>query len=150
MLSIDTSRNKVKLMYLYLLVNLSKVRQYALGAATLAILYGYLCRASQKGIRVIGGFLPLLQVWIYERILPLRPRRDSNLLVDEWFIAILSGPPRAHVWSNRLSHNTEAPYLLYLFLDQLDLLIEHQFTWKPYSPDIFATLTDYCVNSFSA
>lgn len=32
--------------------NLSKVGQYSWVAATLAILYGYLCRASQKGIRI--------------------------------------------------------------------------------------------------
>ncbi|KAM3326766.1 hypothetical protein P3S67_001892 [Capsicum chacoense] len=75
--------NKVKVMYLHLLTDLFKVGQYAWGAATLAILYRYLCRASQKGIRVIGGFLPLLQIWIYERILPLRPQRDPDLLVDE-------------------------------------------------------------------
>ncbi|KAM3326454.1 hypothetical protein P3S67_001580 [Capsicum chacoense] len=126
MLAIDTSGNKVKLMYLHLLTDLSKVGQYAWGAATLAILYRYLCRASQKRIRVIGDFLSLLQVWIYERILPLRQRRDPDLLVDEWLISILPGPPRAHVWSNGLCHDTEAPYLLYLFRDQLDLLMEHQ------------------------
>ncbi|KAF3647579.1 hypothetical protein FXO38_18612 [Capsicum annuum] len=120
------NRATKSLMYLYLLANLSKVGQYALGAAKLAILYRYLYRASKKGIRVIGGFLPLLQVWIYERILPLRPRRDPNLLVDEWLISILPGPPCARVWSNGLSHDTKVPHLLYLFLDQLNLLIEHQ------------------------
>lgn len=67
-----------------------------------------------------------MKVWIYERILPLRPRRDPNLIVDEWLISILPGPPRARVWSNGLSHDTEAPHLLYLFHDQLDLLIEYQ------------------------
>ncbi|KAM3378862.1 hypothetical protein P3S68_011275 [Capsicum galapagoense] len=144
-----TSGNKVKLMYLNLLADLSKVGQYAWGVATLAILYQYLCRTSQKGIRVIGGFLPLLQVWIYERILPLKPRRDPNLLVNKWLISILPGPPCARVWSNGLCHDTEEPYLLYLFCDQLDLLIEHQFVWKPYSPDVFSKLLDYCVNSSS-
>ncbi|KAM3319521.1 hypothetical protein P3S67_006721 [Capsicum chacoense] len=126
MLAVDTSGNKVKLMYLHLLTDLSKVGQYAWGAATLAILYRYLCRASQKRIRVIDDFLPLLQVWIYERILPLRSRRDPDLLVDEWLISILPGPPRARVWSNGLCNDTEAPHLLYLFRDQLDLLMDHQ------------------------
>ncbi|PHT69507.1 hypothetical protein T459_24611 [Capsicum annuum] len=126
MLAVDTSGNKVKLMYLHLLTDLSKVGQYAWGAATLAILYRYLCHASQKGIRVIGDFLPLLQVWIYERILPLRLQRDPDLLVVEWLISILLGSTRARVWSNGLCHDTEAPHLLYLFRDQLDLLMEHQ------------------------
>ncbi|KAF3655894.1 hypothetical protein FXO38_14459 [Capsicum annuum] len=134
MLSVDTSSNKVQFMYLHLLANLPKVCQYASGATTLAILYRYLCRASQKGIRVIGGF------YLY-----FRPQRDPNLLVDDWLISILPGPPRARVWSNGLSHDTKAPHLLYLFRDQLDLLIEHQL----YSPDIFATIPDYCVNGFS-
>ncbi|KAM3343945.1 hypothetical protein P3S68_026035 [Capsicum galapagoense] len=129
MLVVDTSGTKVKLMYLRLLADLSKVGQYAWGAVTLAILYRYLCRALQKGIRVIGGFLPLLQVWIYERILPLRPRRDPDLLVDEWLISILPGPPHARVWSNGLFHDTKATHLLYFFRDQLDLLMEHQFVW---------------------
>ncbi|KAM3340120.1 hypothetical protein P3S68_029990 [Capsicum galapagoense] len=146
MLAIDKSGNKVKLMYLHFLTDLSKVDQYVWGAATLAILYQYLCHASQKGIRVIGGFLYLLQVWIYERIFPLLPQRDPDLLVDEWLISILPGPPRACVWFNGLCHDTEAPHLLYLFHDQLDLLIEHQFVWQPYSPDVFATLSNYCMN----
>ncbi|PHU04487.1 hypothetical protein BC332_25309 [Capsicum chinense] len=56
----------------------------------------------------------------------IRPRRDPDLLVDEWLISILPRPPHARVWSNGLCHNTEATHLLYFFRDQLDLLMEHQ------------------------
>ncbi|KAF3669494.1 hypothetical protein FXO38_07558 [Capsicum annuum] len=93
--------------------DLSKVGQYAWGAATLAILYRYLCRTSQKGIRVIGGF------YLY-----FRPQRDPDLLVDEWLISILPGPPRAR------------PYSLDIFATLPDYCMNDSNVWRAIVPEI--------------
>ncbi|MCE3051365.1 hypothetical protein HAX54_049605, partial [Datura stramonium] len=87
------------------------------GVATLAILYRYLYRASHRGIRVIGGFLPLLQVWIYESILPLRPWMDPDMLVDKRLNPTLSG--------------------------LRTITCSYMFVRNPYSPNIFTALPDY-------
>ncbi|PHU05685.1 hypothetical protein BC332_26507 [Capsicum chinense] len=91
MLFVETLRNKVKLMYLHFLANLSKVDQYASGAATPDIFVVHRKRELES----------LVVFYLY-----FRPRRDPNLLVDEWLISILLGSARAHVWSNGLIHDT--------------------------------------------
>ncbi|MFQ6627311.1 hypothetical protein Gotur_005191 [Gossypium turneri] len=59
----DASNDKVHLMYLPLLANLSSVSSYSWGSAVLAVLYRELCRATDPKVRNIGGCLSLLQSW---------------------------------------------------------------------------------------
>ncbi|XP_040952809.1 protein MAINTENANCE OF MERISTEMS-like [Gossypium hirsutum] len=64
----DASNDKVHLMYLPLLADLSSVSSYSWGSAVLAVLYRELCRATDPKVRDIGGCLSLLQSWALYRM----------------------------------------------------------------------------------
>ncbi|XP_016702058.2 protein MAINTENANCE OF MERISTEMS-like [Gossypium hirsutum] len=64
----DASNDKVHLMYLPLLADLSTVSSYSWGSAVLAVLYRELCRATDSKVRDIGGCLSLLQSWALYRM----------------------------------------------------------------------------------
>ncbi|XP_019450702.1 PREDICTED: serine/threonine-protein phosphatase 7 long form homolog [Lupinus angustifolius] len=71
----DTSGNRVHLMYLPLLEDLTETFQYSWGSAVLACLYRGLCRATIiRDQKEIGGCLLLVQSWAYDRIENLAPR----------------------------------------------------------------------------
>uniref|UniRef100_M1AQZ7 Aminotransferase-like plant mobile domain-containing protein n=1 Tax=Solanum tuberosum TaxID=4113 RepID=M1AQZ7_SOLTU len=74
MMMADTSGNYLKLMFLPMLEDLSVVSSYSWGIATLACLYRFLCKASQNNQNEITGFLPLLQIWAWERVTVLKPQ----------------------------------------------------------------------------
>ncbi|XP_019431301.1 PREDICTED: serine/threonine-protein phosphatase 7 long form homolog, partial [Lupinus angustifolius] len=77
----DTSGNRVHLMYLPFLDDLTETFQYTWGSAVLACLYRGLCRAATTtDQKEIGGCLLLLQSWAYDRIQNLAPRlRDPTI-----------------------------------------------------------------------
>ncbi|MFQ6667673.1 hypothetical protein Gotur_033609 [Gossypium turneri] len=56
----DSNNNKVHIMYLPLLADLSNVRSYSWGSAVLAMLYRELCRTSKPAVVDMGGSLILL------------------------------------------------------------------------------------------
>ncbi|MFQ6667675.1 hypothetical protein Gotur_033609, partial [Gossypium turneri] len=51
----DSNNNKVHIMYLPLLADLSNVRSYSWGSAVLAMLYRELCRTSKPAVVDMGG-----------------------------------------------------------------------------------------------
>ncbi|MFQ6638616.1 hypothetical protein Gotur_015601, partial [Gossypium turneri] len=51
----DANNNKVHMMYLPLLADLSNVRSYSWGSAVLAMLYRELCRATNPSVVDMGG-----------------------------------------------------------------------------------------------
>ncbi|XP_040944274.1 protein MAINTENANCE OF MERISTEMS-like [Gossypium hirsutum] len=57
----DANNDKVHLMYLPLLADLSTVSSYSWGSAVLAMLYQELCRVTNPDVVDMGGCLPLLQ-----------------------------------------------------------------------------------------
>ncbi|XP_016704220.1 protein MAINTENANCE OF MERISTEMS-like [Gossypium hirsutum] len=57
----DANNNKVHLMYLPLLADLSSVSLYSWGSAVLAVLYSELCRVTNPNVVDMGGCLTLLQ-----------------------------------------------------------------------------------------
>ncbi|XP_012442039.1 protein MAINTENANCE OF MERISTEMS-like [Gossypium raimondii] len=57
----DANNNKVHLMYLPLLTDLSTVNSYNWGSAFLAVLYRELCRVTNPDVVDMGGCLTLLQ-----------------------------------------------------------------------------------------
>ncbi|MFQ6640924.1 hypothetical protein Gotur_014869 [Gossypium turneri] len=64
----DANNDKVHLMYLPLLADLSSVSSYSWGSAMLAVLYRDLCRAIDPKVRDMGGCLALLQSWALYRM----------------------------------------------------------------------------------
>ncbi|KAF1864589.1 hypothetical protein Lal_00039218, partial [Lupinus albus] len=59
----DKSNNRVHLMYLPLLRDLTRVHRYSWGSACLATLYREMCRATKPNAKGMGGCLTLLQSW---------------------------------------------------------------------------------------
>ncbi|XP_012468591.1 protein MAIN-LIKE 2-like [Gossypium raimondii] len=57
----DANNNKVHMMYLPLLADLSNVRSYSWGSAILAVLYRELCWGTNPDVVNMGGCLTLLQ-----------------------------------------------------------------------------------------
>nr|XP_016434676.1 PREDICTED: serine/threonine-protein phosphatase 7 long form homolog [Nicotiana tabacum] len=96
-----------------------------------------MCRASMGTQHEVVGFLPLLQVWSWERFLQLQPPLpplDPELL------------PLARRWVRQRRHTREyeARHNLSLCRDILDLLDGAQFIWTPYSDALIACLPDCC------
>ncbi|XP_070020368.1 serine/threonine-protein phosphatase 7 long form homolog [Nicotiana sylvestris] len=69
----NTLGNLVSLRFLHHLQQLDALPQYNWGVAVLAYMYKHLCRASMGTQSDVYGFLPLLQVWAWERFLQLQP-----------------------------------------------------------------------------
>ncbi|KAM3324095.1 hypothetical protein P3S67_005246 [Capsicum chacoense] len=67
----NTSGNRLSLRFLYFIIDLDETGTYNWGSAVLAYLYHCLCQIFIEG-KKLGGFVPLLQVWIWERVLPFR------------------------------------------------------------------------------
>ncbi|XP_028106154.1 protein MAIN-LIKE 1-like, partial [Camellia sinensis] len=62
----DKSGGRVPVVYLGLLMDLGSIHTYAWGAAVLAFLYRQLGFVSRSGIKQMGGYMTLLEAWIYE------------------------------------------------------------------------------------
>ncbi|MFQ6621585.1 hypothetical protein Gotur_002768 [Gossypium turneri] len=62
------NNDKVHLMYLPMLADLSTVSSYSWGSAVLAVLYRELCRVTNLDVVDMGGCLPLLQSWALYRM----------------------------------------------------------------------------------
>nr|XP_016458307.1 PREDICTED: uncharacterized protein LOC107781995 [Nicotiana tabacum] len=56
----------------------------------------------------------------------------------------LPGPPHACKWNVQLSWTHTTQYVLPLFRDQLDNLVDEHFVWEPYTPDVMENLPEYC------
>uniref|UniRef100_A0A1S4DP16 Serine/threonine-protein phosphatase 7 long form homolog n=1 Tax=Nicotiana tabacum TaxID=4097 RepID=A0A1S4DP16_TOBAC len=63
----------VSMRFLHHLQQLDDLPQYSWGAVVLAYLYRSMCWSSMGPVVDICGFLPLLQVWAWQRIMPLQP-----------------------------------------------------------------------------
>ena len=61
----DKSSTRVPIYYLYLLMDLGRVCNYAWGSAALAYLYRQLGTATRADVRQIAGYLTLLMVNVY-------------------------------------------------------------------------------------
>ncbi|MFQ6621856.1 hypothetical protein Gotur_002941 [Gossypium turneri] len=67
-LMLDSNNNKVHIMYLPLLADLTNVRSYSWGSTILVVLYRELCWTTKPSVVDMGGCLTLLQSWALYRM----------------------------------------------------------------------------------
>ncbi|KAH0725677.1 hypothetical protein KY284_001542 [Solanum tuberosum] len=115
----NTSGNLISLQYLAFLNPIHDVGKYSWGSAMLAYLYRALCQASIGNVVDICGFIPLLQVWCWERILPVQPSapppHDGDVIL-----------PYARRWTRGIDRDTESHHVLIPIRDQLDRMTKDQ------------------------
>ncbi|KAH0730069.1 hypothetical protein KY289_001257 [Solanum tuberosum] len=115
----NTSGNLISLQYLAFLDPIHNVGKYSWGSAVLAYLYRALCRASIDNVVDICGFIPLLQVWCWERILPVQPSahppHDGDVLL-----------PYGRRWTHGIDRDIESHHVLIPIRDQLDRMTKDQ------------------------
>lgn len=67
-LFVDKTGTRVQVQYLRLLTNLDTVSHYAWGAGCLAWLFRQFGFASRAGVKQIGGYMTLIEAWVYEHM----------------------------------------------------------------------------------
>ncbi|XP_052189604.1 serine/threonine-protein phosphatase 7 long form homolog [Diospyros lotus] len=82
----------------------------------------------------------LLQVWSWERLHVGRPTRIAEAEVDPDI-----DPLAAHWRVRASSQENPRPHTLPFYRDQLDMQIEEQVTWQPYTDEILQRLPPSCL-----
>ncbi|RWR94760.1 serine/threonine-protein phosphatase 7 long form [Cinnamomum micranthum f. kanehirae] len=118
----DKSATRVPIYYLSLLMDLTRVRDYAWGAAALAYLYRQLGTATRADVRQIAGYLTLLTSWVYEHFPFTRPPA-------QW--GYTAGMPLASRW-NPGQESGNARENIQLMRERLDALHPSEVSWDPY------------------
>ncbi|PRQ32170.1 putative protein-serine/threonine phosphatase [Rosa chinensis] len=116
-LFVDKTGNRINVIYLHFLRDLNRVGQYAWGAAGLAFLYRQLGLASRLGCRQIGGYLTLLEAWIYEHF--------RNVVSPHLRVEYSKNEPRVNRWEPRKDAGLSLVYVQAL-RQQLDHMQAHK------------------------
>uniref|UniRef100_A0A3Q7G4B8 Aminotransferase-like plant mobile domain-containing protein n=1 Tax=Solanum lycopersicum TaxID=4081 RepID=A0A3Q7G4B8_SOLLC len=95
------------------------------------ILYGLPVKASQSSQNEIVGFLPLLQIWAWERVTVLMPQIVAKRDTRNIFPVGLPRGPHAARWYAHFSWTDTTKHVLRVFRDALDSMTEDQFIWEP-------------------
>ncbi|KAH0689989.1 hypothetical protein KY289_017347 [Solanum tuberosum] len=89
------------------------------------------------------GFLPLLQIWAWERVTVLNPQIVAKKDARTVFVDF-SRSPHTTRWFAHLSWTNTTKHMLKVYRDALDSMIEEQFIWEPYPDDLIESLPVYC------
>ncbi|XP_062000152.1 protein MAIN-LIKE 1-like isoform X2 [Rosa rugosa] len=122
-LFVDKTGNRINVIYLHFLRDLNRVGRYAWGAAGLSFLYRQLGLASRVGCRQIGGYLTLLEAWIYEHF--------RNVVSPHLRVEYSENEPRVNRWEPRKDAGLSLVYVQAL-RQQLDHMQAHEVIWDPY------------------
>ncbi|XP_006575834.1 protein MAIN-LIKE 1-like [Glycine max] len=118
----NKSSTHVHVVHLEAFRDLAQAGGFIWGVATLVHMYEHLNDASQASTRQLGGYITLLQCWIYEHF----PTMHTSVVHD----AYDEGSPRACKWLTGKAHMTGikgAPYRR-----RLDALTVTDVCWMPY------------------
>ncbi|KAM3269258.1 hypothetical protein P3S67_030140 [Capsicum chacoense] len=127
MMMADTFGAYLKLMHLPMLEDVNAIGSYSWGSATLAYLYQFLCKASQSTQNEMAGFLPLLQVWAWERITILWPQIVGKRGTRNIFPTGLPRGPYATRWFAHFSWTNTSKHVLKVYRDALDSMTEDHY-----------------------
>ncbi|CAI9118957.1 OLC1v1020591C1 [Oldenlandia corymbosa var. corymbosa] len=133
----DNTGNRIPLWIPTILEDLD-VMLPTVGVTVLAKLYFALCQASAPGKKDITGCYMLMQLWVWERIPRLQPKRkvkDESYLVPD--------APLGNRWKCPKSKANIAAHCVAGIRDQLSSLRDGDFLWTPYTPFI-DDLPDFC------
>ncbi|XP_073107276.1 serine/threonine-protein phosphatase 7 long form homolog [Elaeis guineensis] len=146
----DTSSNKMKLMFLPLLEDLDFARRLSWGSAVLACLYRAMCRGSYADQSEIGGYLVLLQIWVWERMPTISPLRRQLLEMpseqQDPDVPFRLDGPLGYRWNVAFNVHHVSTRVARVYRCQLDTLVDtsRRFLWKPYTDGILAILPQMC------
>ncbi|CAL5419730.1 unnamed protein product [Camellia sinensis] len=98
----DKSGDRVPVVYLGLLMDLGSIHTYAWGAAALAFLYRQLRYASRSEVKQMGGYMTLLEAWIYEHFRAFRPHQNMGYNEDM---------PHVYHWASRREVGSSVDHL---------------------------------------
>ncbi|XP_028108651.1 protein MAIN-LIKE 1-like [Camellia sinensis] len=118
----DKSGDRVPVVYLGLLMDLGSIHTYAWGAATLAFLYRQLGYASRSEVKQMGGYMTLLEAWIYEHFQAFRPHQNMGYNEDM---------PHVYHWASKREAGSSIDHLK-SFRAELDSLVATDVIWDPY------------------
>ncbi|CAI0420235.1 unnamed protein product [Linum tenue] len=128
-LFVDRSGDRAQVWPLQFLGDTRRVRKYSWGSATLAYLYRQLGMASRADCKGMGGYLTLLQSWIYEYFPCLRDQKlgTRGLVCGEPFAKKWEGVRiggGAQLMNERLDHYRRV----------LDNMTDEFIFWCPFGP----------------
>ncbi|KAF3658830.1 putative nudix hydrolase 18, mitochondrial-like [Capsicum annuum] len=115
----------IRLHFVAFLDPICDVGSYSWGSAVLACLYRSLCCSSYKDADVLYAYLPLIQVWCWERMFSLQPGLYDS---EDDDVALLY----ATIWTRGIERNTELHHTLIAIRDQIDHMMEAQFVCRSY------------------
>ncbi|XP_028101388.1 protein MAIN-LIKE 2-like [Camellia sinensis] len=118
----DKSGGRVPVVYLGLLMDLGSIDTYAWGATALAFLYRQLGYASQSGVKQMGGYMTLLEAWIYKHFRTFRPHQNMGYNEDMTHV---------YHWASRREAGSSINHLK-SFRAKLDSLVAIDVIWDPY------------------
>ncbi|XP_028106146.1 protein MAINTENANCE OF MERISTEMS-like [Camellia sinensis] len=115
--------NTVGLYLLSALVDLSQVRRYDWGGASLATLYCYISATSRGRGNILGGYWRACELWIYAYFPTLVPKLEVAMPPMTPYSLVFEGPYRPR------------PRESFLYLRQyFDTVRPSEITWQPWAP----------------
>ncbi|XP_045822299.1 protein MAIN-LIKE 1-like [Trifolium pratense] len=115
----DTSKNTVQLTYLKYFKNLEIVDNYAWGAAALTHLYKGLSAATVPKVKIVAGYMTLLQAWIIQHFPSLCGQVENERYIE--------AQPAANKFLPKKGQNNVEGYR-----SALDRMLTFDIHWNPY------------------
>nr|XP_012568426.1 protein MAIN-LIKE 1-like [Cicer arietinum] len=119
----DKTHTRVEAKYISLFIDLDRCRHYSWAAAALVFLYDNMGDGAVHDTRQLGGYMTLLQCWIYEHFPRICKRGDRG--------AVPAHLPRACRWIAK--HAVEGGLVTYR--QRLDALLLEDVLFTPYDDD---------------
>ncbi|KAH7851517.1 hypothetical protein Vadar_012810 [Vaccinium darrowii] len=133
----DHSGTQVHLCWLTLLEDFDVAGRKSWGSAALGWLYYGLCHGARDAKEVTGPMV-LLQIWAWERLPILSPRRVGNR------VGRVEGAPLIAKWDDDFTMPDVAKSVVGHYRHALDILRPEQVNWTPYDDELIDSLPAYC------